>query len=108
MDKEELKQNGFQLFYKASDGWGVNYYEIKEADLQKFIEEIKSLQAAVSGSLPLDKIFKFISAVGYNYDYQLQGKWQRKEWDDMPLVDVRHYSIEEIYERYVSEGGNDR
>lgn len=52
MEKEELKKHGFELFHKASDGFGVNYYQIEESDLNKFINQLQSRQADVSGSLP--------------------------------------------------------
>ncbi len=43
---------------------------------------------------------EFAESMAYNYDYKLEGKWTKKEWDDDSVVDVREYTTPELYELF--------
>ena len=61
--------------------------------------------ADVGGSLTPKEAFEFVNAVAYNWEYKGEGKWQKKEWDDEPLVNVEQYTTEALYEIYMKQLG---
>lgn len=46
------------------------------------------------------EVIDFANAIGYNYNYLGDGKWEKKEFDDMPLIDVTIYTTELLFEEY--------
>ena len=50
-----------------------------------------------------EQMIEFTNSVGFNHEYKGEGKWQKKEFDDEPLVDVREYTTDELLTIFLKE-----
>jgi hypothetical protein len=104
--KEQYEACAKAVGWETQESCRVEFQDLPEANKKVMIAQghliLGWMEEYAAQQLPSD-MMEFTNSIGYNYNYLGDGKWQKRDFDDMPLHDLQHYTTEFLYNEWARD-----
>jgi hypothetical protein len=93
--------------WETQESCRVEFQDLPEANKKVMIAQghliLGWIEEYAQQNKVITDVLEFTNSIGYNYNYLGDGKWQKKDFDDVPLHDLQQYTTEFLYEEWMKQ-----